>query len=56
MKLVGHIPLSEGWTSVRIVKINDDNDDVVTSGAGYAQGPCKGPLSRPALGVLTSKS
>ena len=40
--------LSEGWTSVCIIKLKDD---VVTPGAGYAQGPCKGPLSGPALGV-----
>ena len=48
VRLVGHIPLSEGWTSVRIIKLKDD---VVTPGAGYARGPYKGPLSGPELGV-----
>ena len=40
--------LVQGWTSVRIIKLKDD---VVTPGAGYAQGPYKGPLSGPELGV-----
>ena len=48
MRLVGHIPFSEGWTSFRIIKLKDD---VVTPGAGYARGPYKGPLSGPVLGV-----
>ena len=30
VRLVGHIPLSEGWTSVRIIKLKDD---VATPGA-----------------------
>ena len=48
VRLVGHIPLSEGWTSVRIIKLKDE---FVTPGADYARGPCKGPLSGPVLGV-----
>ena len=51
VRLVGHIPLSVGWTSVRIIKLKYDD---VTPGAGYARGPCKGPLSGPALGVSDS--
>ena len=42
--VLGHIPLSEGWTSVRIIKL-------ATTGAGYAPGPCKRPLGGPLLGV-----
>ena len=47
-EVVGHIPLSEGWTGVCTIKLKED---VVTPGAGYAWGPCAGPQRGPALGV-----